>query len=119
MRRAVLFPKQICYFREKRSYDLVLEEDKVDKAYNDYLLKKFPAYNLSPVYKGATQLSPQIALQGQGGVLIYPEPVARSVNRDSVFTLEILEKYDEIFGLYVVTSKNPIKKSVERAVRCI
>lgn len=116
---AVLFPKQICCFREKRSYDVILEENKVDKTYNDYLLKNFPAYDLSPVYKGETQLSPQIALQGQGGVLIYPEPVARSVNRDSVFTLEILEEYNEIFGLYVVTPKNPIKTSVEKAIRRI
>ena len=116
---AVLFPKQICCFREKRSYDVILEENKVEKAYNDYLLKKLPTYNLSPVYKEETQLSPQIALRGRGGVLIFPEPVARFVNRDSVFTLEILKQYDEIFGLYAIALKNPIKRSVKHAFRCI
>lgn len=114
---AVLLPKQICCFREERAYDVVLEENKIDKAYNDYLLKKFLTYNLSPVYKGEKQFSPQIALQGQGGVLIYPEPVARSINKGNVFSLEILEKYDEIFGLYMVTSKNPIKKTVENVLK--
>lgn len=95
-----------------------MEENNADKAYNDYLLKKFSDYHLSPLYKSATQLGPQIAMQGHGGILIYPEPVATSINKESIFTLEILEEYNQIFGLYMVSSKNPIKKSIENALKC-
>lgn len=112
---AVLFPQQICCFREQRSYDIVLNEDIFERTYNEYILKNFQAYNLSPLYKRTSQLSSQIAASGCGSVLIYPEPVAQSINRGRKFTLEIIENSDKVFGLYATTLKNPIKNLTEKA----
>lgn len=105
---AVLFPQQVCCFREKLSYNLILNEDRTDKPYNDHLLKNFPAYNLSPLYKKPTQLSPQLALQGHG-ILIYPEPVAKIINVNNIFTLEEIDKSKGLFGTCIVIQKNPFK----------
>ena len=108
----VLFPQQICCFREKLTYHLILNEDIIDKPYNEHLLSNFSAYNLIPLYKSSTQLSPQLALQGKG-VLIYPEPTAKIVNINNIFTLEEINNSNDLFGIYIVTQKFPFKGLVE------
>jgi len=113
---AVLFPQQVCCFREKLSYNLILDEDKMDKPYNEYVLKNFPAYKLSPLYKGPTQLSPQLALQGRG-VLIYPEPVAQIINVNHIFTLEEIDKSKGLFGIFLITQKNSFKPITETIIK--
>lgn len=105
---AVLFPQQICCFKEKKSYKVILNEDKIDKPYNQYLLKKLSSYYLTPLYKESDQLSPQLALQGQG-ILICPEPTARLINVNNTFTLEEIINFPALFGLYLVTHKNSLK----------
>jgi DNA-binding transcriptional LysR family regulator len=110
---AVLYPQQVCCFREKLSYTLILDEDKIDKPYNEYVLKNFPAYKLSPLYKEPTQLSPQLAVQGRG-VLIYPEPIAQIINANHIFTLEEIDKSKGLFGIFLITQKNSFKPIVKK-----
>lgn len=113
---AVLFPRQVCCFREKLSYNLILSEDKMDKPYNQYLLNNFPSYNLTPLYKRSTQLSPQLALQG-GGILIYPEPTAKVININNTFTCEEIEKSKKLFGICMVAQKAPFKQITEVIIK--
>lgn len=113
---AVLYPQQVCCFREKLSYTLILDEDKIDKPYNEYVLKNFPAYKLSPLYKEPTQLSPQLALLGRG-VLIYPEPIAQIINANHIFTLEEIDKSKGLFGLCLITQKNSFKRITESIIK--
>lgn len=109
---AVLFPQQVCCFIEKMPYNLILNENKLDKTYNQQLLKNFPSYHLIPLYKKSAQLCPQLALQGRG-ILIYPEPTARIINVNNTFTLEEIDKSRDLFGMYMVTHKNPFKRLTE------
>ena len=113
---AVLFPQQVCCFREKLSYNLILNENRTDKPHNEYLLKNFPAYNLTPLYKESTQLSPQLALQGLG-ILIYPEPTAQIINVNHTFTLEEIGKSKGLFGICIITQKNPFKGITENIIK--
>jgi len=113
---AVLFPRQVCCFREEFSYHLILNENKTDKPYNKHLLKSFPDYNLIPLYKDPTQLSPQLALQGHG-VLIYPEPTAKIINVNHTFTLEEIHKTNGLFGICMMTQKKPLKGLSESILR--
>lgn len=115
-RAAVLFPQQICCFREKLSYQLILNDNKIDKLYNKHLLSSFSDYNLIPLYKRPTQLGPQLALQGQG-VLICPEPTAKVINASNIFTLEEINKSEELFGLYIMTQKIPFKSLAENIIK--
>lgn len=114
---AVLFPQQVCCFRERLPYNLILNEDKTDKPYNEYLLKNFPTtYNLTPFYKRHTQLSPQLALQGRG-ILIYPKPTAQIINVNHTFTLEEIEKTKGLFGICIVAQKKPFKGITESIIK--
>lgn len=113
---AVLFPQQICCFREKLSYNLILNDDKADKPYNEYLLRNFPAYNLTPLYKEPTQLSPHLALQGRG-ILIYPEPTAQIININNTFTLEGIERAKGLFGICIITQNKPFKGITENIIK--
>lgn len=113
---AVLFPQQVCCFREKLSYNLILNENKTDKPYNEHLLNSFPAYNLTPFYTGPKQLSPQLALQGLG-VLICPEPTAQIININHTFTLEEINKSYGLFGICMITHKKPFKILTENIFR--
>jgi DNA-binding transcriptional LysR family regulator len=112
----VLFPQQICCFREKHSYNLILNENKLDKLYNKYLLKNLGSYHLTPLYKGPNQLCPQLALQGRG-VLIYPEPTAKMININNSFTLEEIEKKADLFGIYIITHKTLFKGLIEHIMK--
>lgn len=113
---AVLYPQQVCCFIEKKSYNLILGEDKTDKPYNQCLLNSLPSYNLTPLYKSSTQLSPHLALQGHG-ILIYPEPTAKAINVNNIFTLEEIEKARNLFGMCLVARKNPVKGITDNIVR--
>lgn len=108
----VLFPKQICCFREKMSYNLILNENIFDKVYNEHLLKNLSSYHLTPLYKKSAQLCPQLALQGRG-VLIYPEPAAKIINASNSFTLEEINRSKNFFGIYIITNKVCFKKSIK------
>ncbi len=111
-----LFSDQICCFKEKRAYHLILNENKLDKPYNQHLLTKLPSYNLTPLYKEPTQLSFQLALQGEG-ILIYPEPIAKIMNANNTFTLEQIDKSEDLFGIYMITHKNPLKRLTMNIIR--
>ena len=113
---AVLLPHQICCFREQFPYHIILNDNKVDKTYNEFLLNNFTKYNLRPIYRESSQLSPQLALQGRG-ILIYPEPTAKIVNINDIFTLENINDSNDLFGIYIITKKNIFDEFIENIVK--
>ena len=113
---AVLLPQQVCCFREKTSYYVILNENKMERPYNQHLLKNLTSYHLIPLYKGPSQLSPQMALQGRG-ILIYPEPNAKIINVNNTFALEEINDSIGLFGICMVTQKKPFKRLTELIIK--
>jgi DNA-binding transcriptional LysR family regulator len=114
----VLLPPEVCCFRENKKYEVILNEDAIDKPYNEYIVKKLSDYNLTPKYLHKTQLAQQNALNNNG-VLIYPESLGHIIANTSPFKFETIKSDLNLFGLYLVKPKNVLNHTLEKSIELL